>query len=318
MAEQHRRMALPCRRRSGTRQPVRPRPEPAGHRSASAAGAARRASRPPLPRAAAHLRQVVARAQRPSSCWLWVVVVVTGTITATSTWPTPGCCRRSAELRSPLAHRRRGGAPGVLAHRAGRCTSMWLTNLALLVVFRRWRHLFVWFGRRSWSWSTSPRSWPRRCSGRARSRWRSSGTWSGFSMPSLPMTVLAAFLVSTVYALVPPGARAHDRQVGRSAGLLVVTAASRLYLAQDHPTGILAGRGARRGGPAGGVPAAHARTRSTRCATAAGGPAHLDVTGRARRRDRPRAARPGRGDHRSRSKPFGLAGSGGPRRCGSR
>ena len=66
------------------------------------------------------------------------------------------------------------------------------------------------------------------------------GEWSGFAMPSLPMTVLACFLVSTIYALVPPG---RWRTVGKwvVAGLLVVTALSRLYLGQDHPTGILAG-----------------------------------------------------------------------------
>ena len=45
------------------------------------------------------------------------------------------------------------------------------------------------------------------------------GPWAGFSMPSLPMTVLSAFLVSTVYSLVPAG---RPRTIGKwvVAGLL--------------------------------------------------------------------------------------------------
>jgi tRNA A-37 threonylcarbamoyl transferase component Bud32 len=66
------------------------------------------------------------------------------------------------------------------------------------------------------------------------------GRWAGYSMPSLPITVLTAFLVSTLYSLVPAG---RYRTTGKwvICGLLAITALSRLYLAQDHPTDIVAG-----------------------------------------------------------------------------
>ena len=97
----------------------------------------------------------------------WVVVVVTGTIRYFDVADTR-VLQAFAELRSPLGIDIAEVA-GVLATERA-LHAMWLTNLVLLVAFRRWRHLFVWFGV-SWSWSTSPRSWPRRCSGRAPSRW---------------------------------------------------------------------------------------------------------------------------------------------------
>jgi tRNA A-37 threonylcarbamoyl transferase component Bud32 len=66
------------------------------------------------------------------------------------------------------------------------------------------------------------------------------GRWAGYSMPSLPITVLTAFLLCTLYSLVPAG---RYRTTGKwvIVGLLAVTAVSRLYLAQDHPTDIVAG-----------------------------------------------------------------------------
>jgi tRNA A-37 threonylcarbamoyl transferase component Bud32/membrane-associated phospholipid phosphatase len=115
---------------------------------------------------------------------------------------------------------------------------LWLLNLAALVVIRRWRHLFVFLGvgilvivvASSMALGLQrPRPFDVEIIGR----------WAGFSMPSLPMTVLAAFLVSTLYALVPAG---RHRTAGKWIvfGLLVVTTLSRLYLAQDHPTDIAA------------------------------------------------------------------------------
>src|SRR3954452_14636148 len=59
-------------------------------------------------------------------------------------------------------------------------------------------------------------------------------------MPSVPMAITAAFLVNTLYALVPAG---RHRTTGKwvTCGLLAVTALSRLYLAQDHTTDIVVG-----------------------------------------------------------------------------
>jgi membrane-associated phospholipid phosphatase len=126
---------------------------------------------------------------------------------------------------------------GVLATRPA-IHALWLTNLLVLLVCRRWHHLFVWLGVglvvvNVGALATVVLQRPRPYEVELL------GDWSGFSMPSLPMTVLAAFLVSTVYALVPAG---RPRTIAKwvVVGLLAVTAASRLYLAQDHPSDVVA------------------------------------------------------------------------------
>jgi membrane-associated phospholipid phosphatase/tRNA A-37 threonylcarbamoyl transferase component Bud32 len=116
---------------------------------------------------------------------------------------------------------------------------LWVGNFALLIVFRRWRHLFVWvgvalvvvnLGASMLATLRRPRPFEVELLGR----------WAGYSMPSLPVTVLTTFLVCTLYSLVPAG---RYRTVGKwvICGILAVTALSRLYLAQDHPTDIVAG-----------------------------------------------------------------------------
>jgi tRNA A-37 threonylcarbamoyl transferase component Bud32/membrane-associated phospholipid phosphatase len=166
----------------------------------------------------------------------WAVVVLTGTIRYFDVADTR-VLQAFAELRTPVGVDVARVA-GVLATERA-LHGMWLANLVLLVAFRRWRHLFVWFGVvlvvvnvAAAMAMTLQRPRPFEV--------ELIGSWSGFSMPSLPMTVLAAFLISTVYALVPPGSR---RTVAKwvVCALVVVTALSRLYLAQDHPSGIVAG-----------------------------------------------------------------------------
>ena len=127
---------------------------------------------------------------------------------------------------------------GVLA--TGRALQLiWLANLVVLVVFRRWRHLFVWFGAGLLVSAIADSA--------AQSIQRPRpvgieilGQWKSFAMPSLPMAMLAAFLVSTLYALVPAG---RAREVGKLvvAGLLAITLFSRLYLAQEAPTDAILG-----------------------------------------------------------------------------
>ncbi len=134
------------------------------------------------------------------------------------------------------------------------------------------------------------------------------GSWAGFSMPSIPMTLLSAFLVGTLYSLVPAG---RFRTVGKwvVCGLLVLTAMSRLYLAQDHPTDILAGVIL---GVA--VPLAAFRLLTPNevypVRYRRGRPAHLDVTG-TRGDAIVRALQDQLGLIVKEVKPFGLAGSGG-------
>ncbi len=142
-----------------------------------------------------------------------------------------------AELRTdtltPVAE-----VAGVLAT-AGAIHVIWLTNLVVLAAVRRWRHLFVWLvtgllvvNLTAVAAATLQRPRPFEV--------EVLGAWSGFSMPSLPVTVLATFLVSSLYSLVPAG---RARGVGKwvVCALLVVTATSRLYLAQDHPSDVVAG-----------------------------------------------------------------------------
>ena len=108
------------------------------------------------------------------------------------------------------------------------------------------------------------------------------GPWAGFSMPSLPMTVLSAFLVSTVYALDP-----RRRGSGRSArwvigGLLVVTGAVPALPGPGPPDRRPRRGHPRRRRPAGGLPAAHPQRRLPR-------PLQARPAGPPRRDRRPRA-----------------------------
>ncbi|NEM08567.1 phosphatase PAP2 family protein [Geodermatophilus normandii] len=184
---------------------------------------------------------------------------------------------------------------------------LWLLNIAVLAVFRRWRHLFIWVGVgilvvnvAAEAAATLQRPRPYEV--------EVLGPWLGYSMPSLPMTVLATFLVSSLYSLVPAGRHRNTAKWGVGA-LLLVTAASRLYLAQDHPTDVVAGV----------VLGVAAPLAAFRLLTPnevypvryrRGSPAHLDVTG-ARGEAITRALQDQLGVVATSVTPFGLAGSGG-------
>jgi membrane-associated phospholipid phosphatase/serine/threonine-protein kinase RIO1 len=166
----------------------------------------------------------------------WVVVWVTGSVPLLDLADTR-VLQAIAQVRSPPLTRV-ALAAGALATPVA-VYVLWLANFAVLIGLRRWRHLFVWmgvglvvvdFGSLMLATLERPRPFDVELIGR----------WAGYSMPSLPVTVLAAFLVSTLYALVPAG---RFRTAGKwvICGLLGITALSRLYLAQDHPTDIVAG-----------------------------------------------------------------------------
>jgi membrane-associated phospholipid phosphatase/tRNA A-37 threonylcarbamoyl transferase component Bud32 len=166
----------------------------------------------------------------------WIAVAVTGSVALFDTADTR-VLQAFAQLRSPALTR--------VALIAGGLASpipvyvLWVANFTVLIVLKRWRHLFVWagvglvivsLGSGMLELLQRPRPYAVELIGR----------WAGYSMPSLPITVLSAFLVSTLYSLVPAG---RHRTIGKwvICGLLAITALSRLYLAQDHPTDILAG-----------------------------------------------------------------------------
>jgi len=235
---------------------------------------------------------------------LWILAVATGSVTYFDVVDTR-ILQALANLRTPWLT---GVAKvaGVLATGAA-IYVLWLVNWIALAGLRRWRHLFVLIGVGivvvnigASMTSTLQRPRPYEI--------EILGPWAGFSMPSLNMTVLSAFLISIAYSLVPAG---RYRTIAKwvVAGLLVVTALSRLYLAQDHPTDVVAGVIL---GVA--VPLAAFRlltpndvypVRYTR-----GRPAHLDVTG-TRGEAIVRALQDQLGIIAGEVKPVGLAGSGG-------
>jgi tRNA A-37 threonylcarbamoyl transferase component Bud32/membrane-associated phospholipid phosphatase len=234
----------------------------------------------------------------------WVVVLVTNSVRVVDVADTR-VLQAIADLRTPWLTRAARVA-GVLATAAG-VFVIWQANLLVLVVLRRWRHLFVTVGVGLVVVGVA--------SGMASALRRPRpygieilGSWAGFSMPSLPMTVISAFLVSIAYSLVPAG-RYRTTAKWVTAGLLLITALSRLYLAQDHPTDVLSGvifgvavpvAAFRLLTPNDVYPVRYRRGRT----------AHLDVTG-ARGEAIARALQDQLGLIVGEIKPFNLAGSGG-------
>ena len=234
----------------------------------------------------------------------WVVVWATGSVGLFDVGDTR-LLQGLSRVRTPQLVRAAEIA-GVLASPVA-IHALWLTNLVVLVVVRRWRHLFVWIGvgllvvnvGASMA-GTLQRPRPYEV--------QILGQWAGFAMPSLPMTVLATFLVSSLYSLVPAG---RYRTFGKwlVLVLLAITALSRLILAQDHPTDIAAGVIL---GVA--VPLAAFRLLTPNDVYPVryrrGSPAHLDVTG-ARGEAIVRGLQDQLGLLATAVVPFGLAGSGG-------
>ncbi|WP_448626653.1 phosphatase PAP2 family protein [Geodermatophilus sp. URMC 64] len=258
---------------------------------------------PPLPR---HLAK--------SGKW-WLVASGVVVLTCIAVWLTGSVAhfdvadtrvlQAMAGLRSPALT---GAAEvvGVLATGPA-IQILWVANLVALAVFRRWRHLFVAVGVSIvvTAFATGmagalqrPRPFEVEILGR----------WAGYSMPSLPMTLLAALLLSILYCQVPAG---RFRTIGKwvACGVLVLVALSRLYLAQDHPTDIVVGvvigvaltlAAFRLLTPNDVFPVRYSRGRA----------AHLDVTG-LRGEAIVRALQDQLGLLVTSVKPFGLAGSGG-------
>jgi membrane-associated phospholipid phosphatase len=114
----------------------------------------------------------------------------------------------------------------------------WAT-VAVLLVFRRFRHLFVFFGATlvtivvvavlTWAFAR-PRPYGVVIL----------GDWTGFAHPSRPVAVLTATLMSMLYSLAPQG---RIRQAGKWAiGVVVVTlSVALLYLAVNSPSDVLIG-----------------------------------------------------------------------------
>lgn len=118
---------------------------------------------------------------------------------------------------------------------------LWWATMLVLVVFRRWRHLFVLLI------SVFVFDAVLDALGVLFARERPVGVeilgaWDGFSHPSRPVATLAFSLVAMVYTLAPHG-RARNRAKLAIIAPIAVLVAARLYLAVDHPTDIVAAVG---------------------------------------------------------------------------
>jgi tRNA A-37 threonylcarbamoyl transferase component Bud32 len=115
-------------------------------------------------------------------------------------------------------------------------TVLSLGLIASLLVLRRWRHLFTFLaaiaiiefvGSRLYEAFSRPRPYGV----------TTVGSWAGYSMPSMPVAILAAVLLAITYTMVP----AHRaRDMAKFATIVVVGAfvAARVYLAVDRPSDV--------------------------------------------------------------------------------
>jgi hypothetical protein len=133
-----------------------------------------------------------------------------------------------------------------VADRIDRIGSGWtltLVGIGLLValmIFRRWRHLFVFLGSvfvffelvGATLYLTLDRARPYDVT--------QIGRWAGFSNPSPPIAVMTALAVGIVYTLVVAG---RPRTIAKAIAVAVVVifSAARLYLGVDHPFDVLLG-----------------------------------------------------------------------------
>ena len=108
--------------------------------------------------------------------------------------------------------------------------------LALLILFRRWRHLFTFFASLLVAGMLSlliylPVQRPRPYGVTI------IGDWTGFAAPSYPILTLAVGLIGFTYTMVVPGRPRVWAKLGTGVAIAVV-AFARLYLAVDHPSDI--------------------------------------------------------------------------------
>jgi membrane-associated phospholipid phosphatase/tRNA A-37 threonylcarbamoyl transferase component Bud32 len=176
---------------------------------------------------------------------VFVTVVLVWTVAAVNVEPVLRLAERiDTSLLRQIARLRTGWLTDI-ARGIDRLGSGWAVTIVAygtvvaLMVFRRWRHLLTWLGAMLvirivgatlYTNFSRPRPFGVTVIGR----------WSGFSMPSPPVGILAAVLMGMTYTLVVPGRPRTIAKVviGIAIGL---AAAARLYLAVDHPSDIFAG-----------------------------------------------------------------------------
>jgi membrane-associated phospholipid phosphatase len=118
-------------------------------------------------------------------------------------------------------------------------TVLGLSVVALMMAFRRWRHLLVFLGglfvlenvgKSIYFGLSRPRPYGVPII----------GSWGGYSGVSPPVAVLTFFLMGAVYCLAVPG-RARSWAKAAVAAVVAVFGLARLYLGVDHPGDVLLG-----------------------------------------------------------------------------
>ncbi len=153
------------------------------------------------------------------------------------TGPARGCFSRLAGIRTPWLTDVANGIK--VAGSSWGVTVIGLTIVALIMVFRRWRHLLVFVsglffleivGQWIYLALSRPRSYGVRII----------ASWGGYSAPSPPVAVLTIFLMGAVYCLAVPG-RPRTYAKLAAAGVVALFGLARLYLGVDHPDDVLLG-----------------------------------------------------------------------------
>ena len=118
-------------------------------------------------------------------------------------------------------------------------TVLGLSMVALIMIFRRWRHLLVFMGSLffleivgTWIYEALSRPRPYDVPVIA--------SWAGYSGGSPPVAVLTIILMGIVYCLAVPG-RARTWTKAAVAAAVVLFSVARLYLGVDHPGDVLLG-----------------------------------------------------------------------------
>ena len=116
-------------------------------------------------------------------------------------------------------------------------TVLGLSVVALIVIFRRWRHLLVFMGSLLFLEIAGTMIYE------GLSRPRPYGvpiisSWAGYSGLSPPVAVLTIFLMGVVYCLAVPG-RARTCTKAAVAAVVALFGLARLYLGVDHPGDVL-------------------------------------------------------------------------------
>ena len=181
-----------------------------------------------------------------TTAWLvLVVVLVTAAFVASqhtswlriddraSTW----VLRQLAGIRTPWLTDVANGING--AGSGWGVTGLGLVVVALIMVFRRWRHLLVFMGSLFFleivgKWIYLGLSRPRPYGVPI------IGSWAGYSGGSPPVAVLAIILMGIVYCLAVPG-RARFCAKAAVAAVVALFGLARLYLGVDHPGDVLLG-----------------------------------------------------------------------------